>query len=575
MLKSINLHNFALIEKLELQFDQGLHLLSGDTGAGKSLLFDAMHLLAGQKSDGIWVRDGALKTDIRCEFELNPASLADQALLAKLQEYELQDDDQPQRLHLRRVIHKDGKSKAQVNGVPVKASILKQLTQDCFLFHDQHESTELLKREIQLSWLDTVGGHHQLVLQYQQHYSAWQSLLKEQKKLAELSRIAAQRQDYLAFQLEEMVHLNLDPDHLVQLEARLKLQDHAARWQAQANTLIEIIGGDNDHLRALRAWVQQLNQDREPHPKCVAAQALIETALIHLDEAEQEVLALESDMDVDEELLGEAQQVLAKVFELSRKHQVPVGELLQFRDSIDAELAQIEVDETRLNAIAQEVLVVQEQVQVTGLQLRTAREAAALQLIQLLTNALVELGMPATQWEIQITPTNEPKAQGLDEVQFLMSSNQGHKPQPLGKIASGGELSRISLVLHAFARSGTDQKSQVYCFDEVDVGVSGTVAAAIGALLQRLSQKNQVFCISHAPQVTAQPGTHWRAQKQLGAGQQIATQWTQLAQAERVEEIARMLGTASKPELTLAKKLLQSQRKPALAKQVLHLDCES
>lgn len=562
MLKSISLHNFALVEQLDLQFDAGLHLLTGDTGAGKSLLFDALHLLAGQKSDAIWVREDAAKADLRCELMLRADWPADQALMQFLQEHELEDEDNPTLVRLRRVIHRDGRSKAQINGVPVKAAILKQVTENRFLFHDQHESLELLKPDSQLNWLDQVAGNQLDLDSYSAAFSQWTALVKEQQELQAAQRLAAQRQDYLAFQLDEMAELNLDPEQLSQMEARLKAGDHASRWQAQAADLEQILSSENEGLRLLRLWAQQVDSDKNPHPKCQAAAKLLESAFIYLDEAQDEVGGLGADLDFDEELTVQAQQILSKVFDLSRKHQVAVADLQQFRAEIEQELASLGTNDERLAALAKEIAVAWEKVQILGDSLRQSRLAAVPGLVDLLTAHLRLLGMPKTQWDIQVQPAATPKLNGLDDVVFLMSSNEGHRPQPLGKIASGGELSRISLVLHAFARGSlknqniSGQRSQLYFFDEVDVGVSGQVAAAIGMILKQLAVNYQVFCISHSPQVAAQPGSHWRAAKHLGEGQRVATQWVQLDQKQRLHEVARMLGTASKPELALAKKML-------------------
>jgi len=559
MLKSLSLQNFALIEHLELDFEQGLHILSGDTGAGKSLIFDALHLLAGQKSDGIWVRESAAKADLRCELKLDLVKSGDQALRALLREFELEDEDNPSSLRLRRIIYKDGRSKAQVNGVPVKASILKRMTEHCFLFHDQHESMELLKPLTQLNWLDQFGQHQTYRQKYESSFKAWQSLTQQQAKLEATQRAAAQRRDYLEYQLQEMVNLNLESDYIAGLETRLKSQDHAARWAGQAQNLDALLGSENEGLGQLRHWLAQIQLDKDPHPSCVAAARLLDSAFIHLDEASSEVAFIDGDIEFDEAELAQAQQELSKVFELSRKHQVPVHELETLRANIVQELGTLEGNESKLEVVGAQVLVAREEVDGFGDTLSRARQKAAPKLAQLLSDALAELGMLETQWEVQVNRQAEPKLHGFDDVCFLLSSNKGHKPQALSKIASGGELSRVSLVLHAYGRGDVQTTSQVYCFDEVDVGVSGQVAGAIGRLLRQLAQEYQVFCISHAPQVAAQPGFHWRATKALTPQDRVASHWAMLDQRQRVEEIARMLGTASKPEMTLAKKLLDHQ----------------
>ena len=571
MLKALSLQNFALIDHLELQFEAGLHILSGDTGAGKSLLFDALHLLVGQKCDGIWVRDGAAKADIRCELLLDNALQGDRTLLELLHQLDLEDEENPCLVRLRRVIHRDGRSKAQINGVPVKASILKQVTANRVLFHDQHESMALLKPDTQLYWLDVMAQNHELLEMYQKAYGHWLALQQEKTVLVTAQRTATQRRDYLQFQLREMADLNLEPDYLNQLETRLKVQDHSARWSEQACFLQEILAEESESLRALRHWIQQVQQDREPHPKCVAAAQLLESAFIHLDEAENEVCDVANERDFDEELLAQAQTELSKVFELSRKHKISVSDLLPYRDEIEQELISLESMDERLQVLDIELVSALSEVSNRGGILSESRRRAVPHLEKLLVSYLMPLGMPETQWCIDVVRSDEPKIHGFESVQFLMSSNKGHRPQPLGKIASGGELSRVSLVLHAYAKSlaqASDQQapdqqgqSQMYCFDEVDVGVSGQVAAAIGDLLYRLSHHFQVFCISHAPQVAAQKGSHWRAEKRLGDGDKVATHWAQLTYDDRVQEIARMLGTASKPELTLAKKLLGPKEK--------------
>jgi|GEM_PF-432333 len=563
LIRGLSIQNFALIRQFDFNFDTGLHLLSGESGAGKSLIFDAMHLLAGQKSDAVWVRQGASKADLIAELELCERWLQT-PLYHQLVDDCLIDEDNPSSLVLRRIIQKDGRSKAQINGIPVKASLLKQVSDELFVFHDQHEGMLLLKKDRQLKWLDQFIGQDDLLKTYSAAFNTWQELAKEKKALEAAHAAAQQRKDYLDYQLKEFADIDLTLSSIQQLESIVKAQDHDARWCAQAEQLSQLLGDDNQFTTLTQQWVNEIQHDKDPHPACLAACQVLETALIHLNEAQLEITQVFDREYLDEDQVVGAQEQLDKVYSLARKHHVLVEELETFKTDIQVEVDSIGSNEERLQLLEIELVAAHQALTELAQQLTLVRQAHAPKLATLLSKALEELGMKNSKWQLEISPRDEFGPKGADNIQFLMSSNKGHELQPLQKIASGGELSRISFVLHVFAQHGGNEASpdKIYFFDEVDVGVSGQVASSIGRHLRRLAQNQQVFCISHAPQVAAQPAVHWYADKstQHSPDGTAESQWQQLTGQARKNEIARMLGTASEQELALAKKLLSHER---------------
>ena len=556
MLIKLTMVNFALAEQVCFDFGPGLHLITGDTGAGKSLIFDALHLLAGQKSDAIWVREGKAKADLECELRLDLRWPAQQAMQALAQEYDLLDDDDPDCLVVRRVIHRDGRSKAYINGTSVRAALLKQLTNHCFLFHDQHESVQLLKPEAQLGWLDRFAGLQGQVAEYARNYQGYLALLREREQRELEVEKGQLRQDYLQFQLDELSALNLEPNYINQLETQINSKDHAQRWLGQAVALQELIDSDSQWIRRLRQWQSQVGQDAQGHGAVRAAAALVETAMIHLDEAQAEVTSC-LDVEVfDEQDIAIAQQELNRLYELARKHRVQVSELSELSDRFTQEISALEASSLRLVEVKQELAQLKAQLEQRANVLSEQRQMNVQALEQLLSQKLAQLGMHATTWQIELQSNQKLASRGSDAVRFLMSSNPGHSPQPLTKVASGGELARVSLVLHSFAHpENMVQGGLVYLFDEVDVGVSGVVASAIGQLLQALGDQQQVLCISHAPQVAARSGTHWHGSKHDSSGI-VASYWRRLSGSERIDEIARMLGSEAESGVNLAKQLL-------------------
>lgn len=548
MLTQLTINNFAIVRQLEIELTKGMSVITGETGAGKSIAIDALGLCLGQRIETSMVREGQERAEICATFFIEPTNPAYQWL----QEQELQDPDNPSDCILRRVINADGRSKAFINSTPVSASQLKEIGQYLIHINGQHASQLLLKNDYQLQLVDTFAHHHDLLAQMREDYRAWKNLQTQVKTFQQKVAENEAKKQLLQYQVEELDEFALRPNEYLELEEdqrRLSNSEQLTQLSQSALQLLsenETVSIDSMLYRATQ-YIDELN---ELDPRYVSVQTMLNDALIQVQEATSEVQHLASHIEQDPMLLQEIEQRLGQALQLARKHNVKPEELVEWHQKLKAELtALLDFSESEERLILEEKAAF-EKMQHTAKQLHESRCQAAGKLAQQVTHSIKGLAMENAEFFIEVnSDLTKVTANGADNIVFTLRSNLGQQAQPLAKVASGGELSRISLAIQVLT---SDQSAiPTLIFDEVDVGISGKTASVVGKLLRQLGDKCQVLCVTHLPQVACH-GHHQFNVEKFTVDDKTETKMTALSQEERVPALARLLGGSEITELALA-----------------------
>ncbi|MGY1457636.1 MULTISPECIES: DNA repair protein RecN [unclassified Luteimonas] len=551
MLKRLSIKDFAVVSATELEFGPGLTVVSGETGAGKSLIVDALGFLSGLRADSGVVRHGAQRAELDAEFDLADSPAA----LGWLREQEFDDG---QACQLRRTLRADGGSRTWINGRPATLSQLSALAALLVEIHGQHEHQALLSRGSQLALLDAFGRHEAELAAVAAAARAWAALLHERERLNAAGDVS-DRIDFLTHQHAELEREALEPEAIEELVAGHRRQAHATDLVEACDTALERLGGDADALPGAVQQLRGLLARMQAHePRLGEVDSMLEGAAIQLDEAAVLLDRVRADLDIDPDQLQEQERRLSRLHELSRKHRVAPEELATHRDALAAELETLVGSAARLSGLEGEIDVAAATWRTAATRLGKARAKAAAALGKATTALIAELGMGGGRFEIALEPTgaDAPDAQGAERAEFLVTANAGQPPRPLRKVASGGELSRISLAIEV-AALGLDAV-QTMVFDEVDSGIGGGVAGIVGRKLRDLGSRRQVLCVTHLPQVAAQGHAHYRVSKAESAGM-TQSSVRLLDAAGRQEELARMLGgiEVSREARAAARRLLR------------------
>ena len=548
MLTQLTINNFAIVRQLEIELAKGMSVITGETGAGKSIAIDALGLCLGQRIETSMVREGQERAEICATFFIEPTNPAYQWL----QEQELQDPDNPSDCILRRVINADGRSKAFINSTPVSASQLKEIGQYLIHINGQHASQLLLKNDYQLQLVDTFAHHHDLLVQMREDYRAWKNLQTQVKTFQQKVAENEAKKQLLQYQVEELDEFALRPNEYLELEEdqrRLSNSEQLTQLSQSALQLLsenETVSIDSMLYRA----TQYIDELSELDPRYASVQTMLNDALIQVQEATSEVQHLASHIEQDPMLLQEIEQRLGQALQLARKHNVKPEELVEWHQKLKAELtALLDFSESEERLILEEKAAL-EKMQRTAKQLHESRCQAAGKLAQQVTHSIKGLAMENAEFFIEVnSDVTKVAANGADNIVFTLRSNLGQQAQPLAKVASGGELSRISLAIQVLT---SDQSAiPTLIFDEVDVGISGKTASVVGKLLRQLGDKCQVLCVTHLPQVACH-GHHQFNVEKFTVGDKTETKMTALSQEERVPALARLLGGSEITELALA-----------------------
>lgn len=535
MLTSLYVRHFAVVEAAEIAFGPGLTVVSGETGAGKSLLVDALMLLAGARADSGMVRAGSDRAELAAEFDLSDLPLARQWLLSE----ELDEDGSCQ---LRRVIRTEGSSKAWINGRPANARQLGELAALLVEIHGQHEHQALLSRSHQLALLDAYAGHDDLLAQVRDNAGRWRDLGMRMRKLSG-GDDRERRIEMLRHETAELEKWALPETELTELEANHRRLANAGRLAEGAASVVELLDGDSEFAlrRALGRAHAELGKLAMLDDRLGPLLELLDNAGIELGEAADGLTRYAQDVDLDPERYTEVDNHLARLHELSRRHRLPMAELHDRLTTLRTELAELEGAGDALEQLAAQRQQLEQDYARAAARLSQARAAAASKLGEEVSHLMAELGMSGGQLRIELetVPGEEPDPQGRERCELLVSANPGQPPRPLRKVASGGELARISLAIEV-ATLGKDTVGSMI-FDEVDTGIGGAVAEVVGQKLRALGGQRQVLCVTHLPQVAAQGHAHLRVSKHSDDGS-TRTRIDTLDASGRRDELARMLG---------------------------------
>lgn len=559
MLLNLSILDLAIVKTLQLDLSQGMTVLTGETGAGKSILLTALGLALGERATADYVRPNCKRAEVNLEFDLTATPTA----LAWLQDNEFDENGQ---CLIRRIISSDGRSKAYINNRPVTLQTLQTFTRQLVEIHGQHAHLTLLENEEQRRLLDNYGKNAPLLEQVNACFRNWQTAQHELQQLQKKQSQAQQREALLRYQLEELEALNLGQfDYNALSESHRKLANLEQILTTGQTELDALYDADKSVHRQLKSSLKALTQLEQFAPELNAVNSLLNEAQIQIEEAMYELRHFLESQEADPAQFQEVEQQLGVLQALSRKHHVKPEELFELQQQLEFELAQLSHSGERIAELEKLTAEYQQAYFPLAAQLTAQRQKSAKKLQQQISKMMKELGMPNGEFlvEVNALATEIPKLNGNDNVVFLISANVGLPPKPLSKVASGGELSRISLAIQV--TTANDKTTPTMIFDEVDSGIGGGIAEIVGQKLNQLSSNRQVLCVTHLPQVAAQAHQHLYVEKQHHADM-TASQVRLLDDKERVLETARMLGGVEMTKNTLAhaKEMLSNRAKSKL-----------
>lgn len=537
MLSSLTISQFTLVEYLDVEFRPGMTAITGETGAGKSLVVDALGLALGDRGDTDQIRQGAAQMEVCAGFDVDNNAPA----LNWLAEHDLSDGNA---CLCRRTLSREGRSRGYINGQPATMSQLREFGALVIDIHNQHEHQSLLQKNHQRVLLDEYAGHVAQVNSLAEVYRQWRTLEEKLLDIRARGDQAAAEQELLTFQLEELRELGLAKGEIEQLEEEQTLLAHAEEIAQACRQALNLCDdsdtpeqpGASGMLRKAGTLLQALPQHS---PALAQALDMLDSAAIQVAEACREMGHHLDTHHADPARLQQLETRLSEAYQIARKHKVQADELPALTTRLTQELESIATTEDNLTAMADEVKALKAEYFSQAEALSQKRKKAAKTFAQKVNAQLVELAMATASIKISLEPLAQGTAWGLESVEILISTNPGQPHRPLEKIASGGELSRVSLAIQVVAAEHC--QIPVLVFDEVDVGIGGATADVVGRLLRKLGETGQVICISHQPQVAAHAQHHWRASKSPGKSS-VESALIALDAAARVEEIARMLG---------------------------------
>ena len=542
MLQQLHIRNFAIIDHLELEFNPGMTVITGETGAGKSIAIDALGLTLGDRADSSYVKHGAKRSEIIASFDITNITEAKRWLA----EHELDELDE---CILRRTISAEGGSKAYINGRPVPLQQIKALSELLIDIHSQHQHQSLLRENTQRQLLDNFGGNQTLAEKVAAAFQHWSDLNRQLRQLKANIAERATRIDFLQFQIAELQELELLENEWQNLEQEHKQLANAEQTQQALTTAINLLNDDEQAItNQLSAVIQTLEPLLVYLPDIQNSIEALNSAAINIDETISDLRHQVSDELFDDMHFAAIEARLSSLLDMSRKHHCKPEELPQVLQKLEDELSPLLNAEETLDNLQADILNAENNYQQLAQQLSKKRAQTAKKLKKSAEVILKNLGMScAFEPQLINNENNLPGKQGNEKIQFSICTNPGTPLKPLGKIASGGELSRISLAIQVV----TAQVTEIPCmvFDEVDVGIGGGVAEIVGKLLQELGKDKQIICITHQAQVAAKGDTHWLVEKQSNK-KGVTTNIVALSDDEREIEIARMIGGLELTETT-------------------------
>ncbi|MEX0617963.1 MAG: DNA repair protein RecN [Pseudohongiellaceae bacterium] len=593
MLTQLTISNFAIVDRLVIELKPGMTVITGETGAGKSIIFGALGLALGDRADKGVIRSGASKADISAEFDIrdNPEATV------WLNENDLGLEDQPETCILRRVVAEDGRSKAYINGFPVTLVNLKTLGEMLIDIHSQHEHQSLLKRETHARLLDEFAGNQSPVAGLRRLVREWQDNNHLIKELSSESEAMIARRELTGYQVTELDELALADGEIEALEQEFRQLNNADDTVTTVQSALNLCCEDEEHnlSHGLGHAIGLMQQLAHPNKTQQAALELLQNAAIQLDEAGVELRRALDQLEINPERLDTINDRLGAIHQMARKHKTEPAQLLQLHQELKAQLDRLQNSDVELEKCRQQDSRLRQQYHELANTLSRSRKKASTHLAKLINGQLKDLGMPDASLVVELTASQKesPSATGAETVEFLVSTNPGQPPKPLIKIASGGELSRISLAIQVI--TAKTSRTPTLVFDEVDVGIGGNVARSVGKLLRQLGGSAQILCVTHQAQVASQGHNHYYVSKTVsktasktasktvsktasktasktvlkagsavdsasagkaGSARSAETAITELNHEDKIREVARMLGGESDESLAHAEKMV-------------------
>ena len=555
MLNSLFIQNFVLIDNLDIHFDKGFSVITGETGAGKSIILGALSLVLGQRADGKSIKKGSEKCVIEAMFDISKYQLE-----AFFLENDLEYDAQC--CILRRELFASGKSRAFVNDSPVSLSILKELGTRLIDIHSQHQNLLLGDNRFQLRVVDVMAENEILLILYKKEFSRYQGLKRELKELQQKAAQTKQEEDYIRFQLEQLTDASLTSDEQEMLEQEQETLAHAEEIKSSLYKVSQLLNGEEmGTVQLIKEAFSSVDNLERYYPKAKEIAERLRSAYIDLNDLASETEILKDDVEYNPERMEWVNERLNTIYSLEQKHHVStVTELLALQDNYQRQLDEIGSFDEQIAELTQLVAASYQELLQQAAVISAQRKASSEKIAEQLAQMVVPLGMPNIRFRIDIAPKEEPDIDGIDDICFMFSANKNSELQPVAETASGGEISRLMLCIKAMIAGFTALPSII--FDEIDTGVSGDIADKMGNIMQDLGAKMQVFAITHLPQIAAKGSAHYYVYKE-DTDERTITRIKQLTEEERTNEVARMLSGASltKASLANAKDLLRKGKK--------------
>ena len=540
MLLNLNIQNFALANDLDIEFENKMSVVTGETGAGKSIMLDALSLSLGNRADTKMITAGADRAEINATFDISSNESVKQWMI----EHDLEDNST---CILRRIITIEGRSKGFINGVPSTLSDMSYLGNLLVDLHSQHEHQSLLVRDNQRRLLDEFGGHQSLVKEIGIIYQLCQSQEKKLKNLLSNLGKESSKLQLLEYQLDELQALDLKEDEVALLETEQKRLSSSEDILRNCNDAINLCrSNDTNNIVGMLARVIELLSVIDD-PKVRGVAELLNSSQIQVEEASDDLQSMIGNIIVDPERLSMVEKKLSSIYDIARKHHVKANHLLTVTKDIEKEIASLKNIDTEVDMLEAQLSQCRKKYQEVASKLTEKRTRQGLALQSAVTEKLRQLGMTEANFEVSLKtkPADSVYTNGVEDVEFLITTNKKYAARSLNRIASGGELSRISLAIQVV--TANTSRIPTLVFDEVDVGIGGATAEVVGALLRDLGTKTQIICVTHLAQVAAKGNQHLRVNKQ-----EDGIQVTPLNRSRRVKELARMLGGIELTEQSIA-----------------------
>lgn len=543
MLRSLFIQNYALIEKLDITFGKGFSVITGETGAGKSIILGAIGLLLGQRADVRSIRRGASKCVIEAHFDVSAYHMQ-----PFFEEKELEYDDE---CILRRELSASGKSRAFINDSPVSLSQMKELGERLIDVHSQHQNLLLNKEGFQLDVLDLLSHNDQLLQEYQAIYKEWKQAQQELEKLVDAAERSKSDEDYIRFQLEQLEDARLSSGEQEELEHESDMLSHAEEIKAGLYKAGQVLSSDEGGLlSALKECINVMNNLQRVYASSAELADRLDSTYVELKDISQEISDREEEVEFNPERLEEVNNRLNLIYSLQQKHHVAsVDELLALADSYAAQLRDITSYDDRIAELKEKGEQLREKALAKAAQLTETRAKAAQEVERQMASRLVLLGMPNVRFKVEMGTRKEPGVHGMDTVTFLFSANKNGMLQNISSVASGGEIARVMLSVKAMIAGAV--KLPTIVFDEIDTGVSGEIADRMADIMQEMGDHDrQVISITHLPQIAARGRAHYKVYKEDN-DTETNSHIRLLDEEERVEELAHMLSGATLTEAAL------------------------